>query len=204
MQTFLLTFTALFSVVNPLGTVPLFLGLSKGKSKSEIQKIAIWTSINTLIILLVSFWLGQYILTFFGISLNALKLTGGLIMASSGFALLTGNFTKHKGMKKREKDDAFNRENVSLTPLALPMLSGPGTISLLISYQMEWKEIEHQIAVMLAIFGVCLTVLMILTGAKFIHRVLGASGMTGLSRIIGFVVIAIGIEYILGVLTVLF
>ncbi len=204
MQLYLLTFSALFSVVNPLGTVPLFLGLTKEKTKKEIQGVALWTSINTFLILVISFWFGQYILTFFGISLSALKLTGGLIMASSGFAMLSGNYTKHKGMKKREKDDAFTKDNVSLTPLALPMLSGPGTISLLISYQIELQAMSDKIWVMGSIVSVCLLTLIILVSSKVINNVLGASGMTGLSRIIGFVVIAIGLEYILGVLTELF
>lgn len=123
MQLFLLTFTALISVVNPLGTLPIFVGLTKDKAPKEIQRTAIWTSINMLIILLISFFLGKYVLQFFGISLSSLKIAGGLIIASSGFALLTGNFTKHKGMKKREKDEAFSKSDVSLTPLAIPMLA---------------------------------------------------------------------------------
>lgn len=131
MNLFLICFAALFSVINPLGTLPIFIGLTNSKSKNEIKRTALWTSLNTFIILLISFIAGKYILSFFGISLNSLKIAGGIIIASSGFALLTGSFSQHKGMKKREKDDAFSRSEVSLTPLAIPMLAGPGSISLL-------------------------------------------------------------------------
>jgi multiple antibiotic resistance protein len=197
MQIYLLAFTALFSVINPLGTVPIFIGLTKDKDKKEIQMIAMWTAIDVLAILLISFFFGQHVLGFFGISLSALKITGGMIMASSGFALLTGNFSKHKGMKKREKDDAFQRENISLTPLALPMLAGPGTISLLITFQFEYSDWTDKYMILGAILSVCLATLIILSSGRFINKLLGASGMNGLSRIIGFIVIAIGVEYII-------
>lgn len=196
MQLFLLTFTALISVVNPLGTLPIFVGLTKDKAPKEIQRTAIWTSVNMLIILLISFFLGKYVLQFFGISLSSLKIAGGLIIASSGFALLTGNFTKHKGMKKREKDEAFNKSDVSLTPLAIPMLAGPGTISLLISFQSEHPATWEKLAIILAIITVSFTVCFLLLSSKVIVKSLGATGIQALSRIIGFIVIAIGIEYI--------
>jgi len=145
MEIFILSFAALFSVINPLGTVPIFVGLTQDNTPKERNVISFYTSIYVLTILLLSFYLGKYILMFFGISLDALKIAGGMIIASSGFALLTGKFTEHKGMKKREKDDAFNRSEISLTPLAIPMLAGPGTISLLISYQQEYRKIAQQL-----------------------------------------------------------
>jgi multiple antibiotic resistance protein len=86
--------------MNPFGTVPVFVSLTEEKTKLERNKIAFWTSLNVLIILVISFFIGKYILLFFGITLNSLKIAGGLIIASSGFALLTGEFSKHKGMKK--------------------------------------------------------------------------------------------------------
>lgn len=196
MQLFLLTFTALISVVNPLGTLPIFVGLTKDKAPKEIQRTAIWTSINMFIILIISFFLGKYVLEFFGISLSSLKIAGGLIIASSGFALLTGNFTKHKGMKKREKDEAFSKSDVSLTPLAIPMLAGPGTISLLISFQSEHPAFWEKMTIISAIITVSVVVCILLLGSKVIVKSLGATGIQALSRIIGFIVIAIGIEYI--------
>ncbi|MEZ4936507.1 MAG: MarC family protein [Crocinitomicaceae bacterium] len=103
MSIFFISFGALFSVTNPLGTLPIFIGLTKDKSKHQITSIALWTSINVMVILIISFLLGNYILEFFGISLNSLKIAGGMIIASSGFALLTGNFTKHKRNEKKRK-----------------------------------------------------------------------------------------------------
>ena len=202
MELFLISFGALFSVINPLGTLPIFIGLMKGKERRAINETAIWTAVNTLIILVISFFLGKYILTFFGISLESLKIAGGIIIASSGFALLSGNFTKHKGMKKREKDDAFKRSDVSLTPLAIPMLAGPGSISLLITFYQENPFASDKVILVGAIVLTCVLTAILLMTSNYIVKGLGASGINALSRIIGFVVIAIGVEYVLS--TVLF
>jgi len=204
MEIFILSFAALFSVINPLGTVPIFVGLTKENTLKERSIIAFYTAVYVLTILLLSFYLGKYILSFFGISLDALKIAGGLIIASSGFALLTGKFTEHKGMKQREKDDAFNRSEISLTPLAIPMLAGPGTISLLISYQQEYNLISQQLWIIGAIVAVSAGIYFILKSSHVIVKLMGASGINALSRIIGFIVIAIGVQYILGVVTTLF
>ena len=200
MELFLMSFGALFSVINPLGTLPIFIGLMKGKERKAINETAIWTAVNTLIILVISFFLGKYILYFFGISLESLKIAGGIIIASSGFALLSGNFTKHKGMKKREKDDAFKRSDVSLTPLAIPMLAGPGSISLLITFYQENPLASDKFILLGAIFLTCALTAILLISSNLIMKTLGASGINALSRIIGFVVIAIGVEYVLSTL----
>lgn len=198
MDLFLVAFGALFSIINPLGTVPVFVGLTQEHAKKERAKIAFWTALDVLIILLLSFFAGQYILSFFGITLNALKIAGGLIITSSGFALLTGKFREHKGMKrKRVQEDIHNRDAISLTPLAIPMLAGPGTISLLITYNQEYTLTKEVLVILSAVVLVAIAIYLILKSAHFIVKFLGASGINALSRIIGFIVIAIGVQYII-------
>ena len=198
MELFLLTFGALFSIMNPLGTVPIFVGLTQDNSKKERASIAFWTSFNVLIILIFSFFAGKYLLSFFGISLNSLKIAGGLIIASSGFALLTGKFSEHKGMKRsRVQDDIETRSEISLTPLAIPMLAGPGTISLLIAYNQEYSSVTDCLIILGSVFTSSISIYLILKSSHYIVKMLGASGINALSRIIGFIVIAIGIELII-------
>ncbi|MFT6245578.1 MAG: multiple antibiotic resistance protein [Salibacteraceae bacterium] len=197
MELFFLSFGALFSVINPLGTLPIFIGLTNQKDKKVIIETAIRTAINMLVILLISYYLGKYMLSFFGISLQSLKIAGGIIIATSGFALLTGSFSKHKGMGKRVKDDAFTRSDISLTPLAIPMLAGPGSISLLISFNDQYNSIQDQIVLNSAILTVSVITCLLLISSRVIVKRLGASGLNALSRIIGFIVISIGVEYVL-------
>lgn len=197
MELFIYVFAALFSVINPLGTVPIFVGLTTDDSKAERSKTSILTAVNIFVILLISFFTGRYILNFFGISLDSLRIAGGLIITSSGFALLTGSFSKHKGMDKpRVKEDAFQRDGVSLTPLAIPMLAGPGSISFLIGLYQEYQNWNDKLIAVAAIFSVCLATFLVLRSSHYIVSMLGASGINAISRIIGFIVIAIGVEYI--------
>jgi len=205
MELFILIFAALFSVMNPFGTVPVFVGLTEDRSSLERNKIAFWTSLNVLIILLISFFAGKYILLFFGITLNSLKIAGGLIIASSGFALLTGNFNKHKGMKKEKvKTDIETRSDISLTPLAMPMIAGPGTMSLLITYNQELEGLNNMLIISGAIVLSTICIYLILKSSFYIVKILGASGINALSRIIGFIVIAIGVEFIISAVVSVF
>ncbi len=205
MELFLMIFGALFSIMNPFGTVPIFVSLTQKNTTVERNKIAFWTSVNVLIILTISFFSGKFILIFFGITLNALKIAGGLIIASSGFALLTGEFSKHKGMKKEVvKEDIKTRSEISLTPLAIPMIAGPGAISLLITYNQEFKGIDNVLIILSAIVLSTIFIYLILKSSFHIVKVLGASGINALSRIIGFIVIAIGVEFVISSLVSVF
>ncbi len=197
MDLFLYVFAALFSVINPLGTVPIFVGLTSDETSIERNKTSLLTAINTTVILIICFFAGTYILDFFSISLNALRIAGGMIIVSSGFALLTGTFSKHKGMKnKRVKKDLSNREKISLTPLAIPMLAGPGAISILITYNQEYSKTSEILLILLAVVAVGFATFLMLRFAPYLTKLLGASGINAISRIVGFIVISIGIEYI--------
>lgn len=205
MELFLMIFGALISVMNPFGTVPIFISLTSDYSKLERNKIAFWTSVNVLIILFISFFIGKFILLFFGITLNSLKIAGGLIIVSSGFALLTGEFSKHKGMKKNKViKDIKSRSEISLTPLALPMIAGPGTISLLITYNQEFIMVNDVLIILGAIVLSVFCIYVVLKSSFYIVKTLGASGINALSRIIGFIVIAIGIEFIISAVVSVF
>ena len=197
MELFISIFAALFSVINPLGTVPVFVGLTTNESQIHRNKTSVWTAFNVFIILIISFFAGSYVLDFFGISINSLRIAGGLIITTSGFALLTGNFTKHKGMKRSSvQADVEQRSEISLTPLAIPMLAGPGSISLLITLRQTHDEMNDLWIIVAAIVAVALAVWVILRSSQWIVKGLGASGINAISRIIGFIVISIGIEYI--------
>lgn len=196
MELFIYLFAALFSVLNPIGTVPIFVGLTQDDSKAERSRLSIWTAINVFIILLISYFIGKYVLSFFGISLEALRIAGGLIIVNSGFNLLSGNISKRKGINKRVESDIQQRNDIALTPLAMPMLAGPGSISLLIAFYQEHHQMIEMVVAVLAMAGVSLVIFLILRSAHYLSRILGASGIVAISRIVGFIVIAIGIQYI--------
>ncbi len=204
MELFLVVFAALFSVINPLGCVPIFVGLTQDYTKKERTRVALWTAIDVFLILIISFFIGEYVLKFFGISIDALRIAGGLIIASSGFALLSGKFSKTRGVTKDVENDAQSRDDIALTPLAIPMLAGPGSISLLIALYQDNHSIANFMIICASIVSVSLLIFIILRSAGSLSRFLGASGIVAISRIIGFIVIAIGIQYIISSLTNVF
>jgi len=196
MDLFIYLFVALFSVLNPIGTVPIFVGLTQGDSKQECSRISLWTSINVFLILIISFFIGKYVLSFFGISIDSLRIAGGLIIVSSGFSLLSGKFNKKRGINKKIESDAQKRNDIALTPLAMPMLAGPGSISLLIAFYQEHNATNELIIATIAILAIAFTIFIILRSAHYLAQMLGASGIVAISRIVGFIVVAIGIQYI--------
>lgn len=159
--------------------------------------MSLWTAINVFIILMISFFIGQYVLIFFGITISALRIAGGIIIASSGFSLLNGRFSKNKGINKKIEEEIQTRDDIALTPLAMPMLAGPGSISLLIAYYQEHQNTPDIIFSCLAILVVAVLIFLILRSAHYLARILGSSGIVAISRIIGFLTIAIGIQYII-------
>lgn len=196
MDLFIYLFAALFSVLNPIGTVPIFVGLTQDDSQKERSRISLWTAINVFIILIVSYFIGQYVLTFFGISIDALRIAGGIVIVNSGFSLLSGKFNKKRGINKKIENEAQQRNDIALTPLAIPMLAGPGSISLLIAFYQEHHQMEEIIISTLAIAAIAIAIFVILKSAHYLARILGASGIVAISRIVGFIVISIGIQYI--------
>ena len=204
MDLFIFTFGALFSVMNPIGSVPIFLSLTQGDSKHSKSKTALWTSINVLLILIVSFFAGQYILNFFGISIDVLRIAGGLIICMSAYGLLMGATGKTRGVSKKVKSDAQQRSDISLTPLAIPMMAGPGAMSLLIAMYQDYPDYLDKIIIISAIVVSCLVIFIVLKSSGYISRLLGASGIVAISRIVGFLVMAIGIQYIINSLIIIF
>ncbi len=197
MELFIFLLAALFSVLNPIGTVPIFVGLTQDYTQKERSKVSLLTALNVFIILIISFFIGQYVLEFFGITITALRIAGGIIIASSGFSLLNGKFSKNRGIDKKVEEDIQMRNSIALTPLAMPMLAGPGSISLLITFYQEHNTTNEIIFSSLAILIVSVLIFIILRSAHYLAKILGASGIVAISRIIGFLTIAIGIQYII-------
>jgi multiple antibiotic resistance protein len=197
-ELYIAVLASLFSLVNPLGAVPLFLAMTPNHTQQERKKIAINTAIYFSLILLSFFFAGTLILGFFGISLNAMRIAGGLVILSSGYSLLGGNFAESRAISKSVKEEALVKEDISFSPMAMPMLSGPGSISLLIGMFAQYPDIPEKLIIASVIITMGVIVFLILRSAPFLQKVMGVAGLKALSRIMGFIVMAIGIQYIIG------
>ena len=129
-QTFLLSLPALLSIVNPIGGAMMFSQMTRGRAAPERQLLARRVAIYSAAVLLVALWIGSYLLQFFGISLSALRIAGGLVVLSSAWALLQSPHS-HEGREQAESESP--QEDMAFFPLTMPLTTGPGTISVAIA-----------------------------------------------------------------------
>lgn len=196
MDFFFATIFSLFSIVDPPGAVPVYVALTSGRPREERNKIALKTSLYFLLILVSFFLAGNYILSFFGLTLHALRIAGGIALLINGFALMSGDFANKSGYDKTVEQETQSRNDIAFSPMAMPMLSGPGSISYLIAQFNHHSSITERLTIMASILAVAVMVWGILRLAPFLFRVFGTGGLNAIARIMGFIVIAIGVQFI--------
>ena len=194
---FITSFISLFALINPLSALPVFISLTDGNTSewrnSQIRK----TCMYIIVICISSYFIGTHILNFFGISINALKIAGGIIISRSGFLLLNAQHKRDVSDKIRE--ESMEKEDISFSPLAMPLLSGPGSMSLLINMSIENNGvISKDLVIIAAIIAVVICIYIIFSIAPKILKRTGQAGLTSISKIMGFLVLAIGIEMTVG------
>jgi multiple antibiotic resistance protein len=144
---------------------------------------------------LITFLLaGTLIMNFFGISIPGLRIAGGLIVARIGFGML--NSRPENAMSEESQEEAVQKNDVAFTPLAMPMLSGPGSIAVTIGMATEADGVGENLAIVVGIGLVAFVSWLVLRASGKVVRALGASGMNAMGRIMGFLLICVGIQFI--------
>jgi multiple antibiotic resistance protein len=186
------TFLALFPIVNPLGGIPLFFSLTGDYAPEERRNAALKTSLYVIAILIIFMLFGRFVLNFFGISLPVLKIAGGLIVANTAWGMVTGS---HR-VTKEETSEALTKEDISLTPMAMPMLSGPGSIGVVMGLAADADSLLSYTGMVIGIVGLGLTVYLCLSlGGPFVKR-LGPGTVGAINRIFGFLILAIAVQLV--------
>jgi multiple antibiotic resistance protein len=189
---FITTIISLFSLINPLSAIPVFISLTSNYSAELLKKTIQKTAFYVFCVCGVSFYFGAFILDFFGITIHALQLAGAIIISRSGFLLLN---SQHKtDIQGAVKEESMNKEDISFSPLAMPLLAGPGSISLLINLSIISKDWRSNSIILSAILVVCLLIFFILFAAPKVLKYLGQGGLRSMSKIMGFIVLALGIQ----------
>ena len=186
------TFLALFPIVNPFGGVPLFFTLTSGFPAAERNRTALRTAMYVLLILVFFMFLGRFVLHFFGISLPVLKIAGGLIVANTAWGMVTAS----SRMTSAESDEASTKEDISLTPMAMPILSGPGSIGVVMGLAAHANSADSYLGMVLGIVGVAIAVYLFLRlGGPLVAR-LGPGATGAINRIFGFLILAIAVQLV--------
>ncbi|RAU82659.1 MarC family NAAT transporter [Pontibacter arcticus] len=203
MEIILATFTALFSVVNPFGAMPVFLTLTQDDTPAHRNQQALKACLFMVGILAVFFLAGQYVLNFFGIRIHDLRIAGGLMIMRAGFDMLTPGANKKK-ISQDVVEESQLKEDISFTPLAMPMLSGPGSIAISIGLFTTSLSYFDMFLILIGIVLLATLSYIILRFSHQLTRFMGKAGLAALARIMGFISLSIGVNFIVSALTALF
>ena len=186
------TFLALFPIVDPFGGVPIFFSLTEKWPARDRFHTAVKTALYVFGILVVFLFFGRFVLLFFGISLPVLKIAGGLIVANTAWGMVTSTAR----ITEKESNEASTKEDISLTPLAMPLLSGPGAIGVVMALAAHVDNWSAYIGMVIGIAAVSLTVYLFLCLGGPLVRRLGPTAIGAINRILGFLILAIAVQLV--------
>ncbi|MBP3191695.1 MarC family NAAT transporter [Natronogracilivirga saccharolytica] len=195
--TFLLaTFTSLLSIANPFAAMPFFLAMTDGDSNEHRRQQALKACIYTVLILGIFLFGGNYIISFFGISLEGIRIAGGLLIMKMAYSLLDPDSQGRK-LTAADHSEAYRKPDISFSPLAMPMLAGPGSIALTLGFASQSSSVTDYLVISIAILLVAVTSFVLLVVARRMTKMLGRTGMTALTRMMGFIALTIGVQFII-------
>lgn len=188
----LLCFTSFFTLTNPLGAMPVFMTMTMELNEVERRKVALRASLVSFLIMMMFAISGDFLFRFFGISIDSLRIVGGIIFLIMGMDMLQARLVKTK-VKDSEVKNYVN--DISITPLAIPMLCGPGTITNAIVMWNRAADWEMKMMMVLAVAVVIILVYCILRSSSRIIKLLGETGNNVMMRLMGLIVMVIAVEF---------
>lgn len=188
------TVAALLPIANPFSTAPVFATLTLNYGELERNRQARRAAMNMGAVLLVTLFVGALVLAFFGIGIPAVRIAGGILIARIGFSML--NINTQERVSDESKHEAEGMRDISFTPIAMPLLSGPGSMAVVLSMAtVAESPLEYggiSIGIMLVVFISWL----ILRSSTLVVAYLGVTGMNALTSVMGFLLVCIGVTFI--------
>ena len=190
----LLIFTSFFTLINPLSSMPVFMAMTVNLSTKKRRKTAKKATLVAFFTLLFFAFSGQILFNFFGISVNSFRIVGGVIFFAMGWDMLQARLAHVKHTDDEDKIDAYV-EDISITPLAIPMICGPGAITNAIVLMEDAHTLPQKIVLVgVIMFVLLLTYLIYIGGSKIIDK-LGETGNKVMMRLMGLIVMVIAVEF---------
>jgi multiple antibiotic resistance protein len=202
---FLLAFPSLFSIINPIGGALIFYGLTKDFGRADKEKVAALVGVYSLLIMFGALWAGAYVLRFFGVSIDALRIAGGTVVALSGWSLLTSAET-HPDRKGHERMEAeaggVDPIQIAFFPLTLPFTTGPGTIAVAITVGAERPStgvgfIAFFLGASVAVAANAVLIWILYRSADRLTRFVGPTAQAVIVRLTAFLLMCIGVQILL-------
>jgi multiple antibiotic resistance protein len=192
----LVAFGSLFSIVDPFAAVPIFLALVGSQPRPTQTRTALHASVTCFCVLSTFALAGGFIFHFFGITLPAFKITGGILLFGVGFEMMRAKRSATRGTSE-EAREAENKEDVGLMPIGLPLLSGPGAIATVIVLVGKSHSVEERACLFVAIAAVSVLSLITLRSAELVSRGLGKTGINVVERVMGLILAAVASQLVI-------
>ncbi len=194
------TFIALFPITNPIGVVPIFYSLTANASRGQRLRQAKKVALNASTIMAFFFLTGQAILDFWGISLGVLQIAGGLLIARTAWTFAES----YQPQTVNNSSESTQPKDIALIPMAIPLISGPGAIGLVIGLAAEEPQWSNYLGGLLGIALLGITLYFCLAWGELMVKVFGQAGIRVLTQVLGFFILAISIQLLAnGVLALL-
>ncbi len=188
-------FIGLLAVVDPIGTIPIFIALTKGKTKRELRKIEKQIVLTVATVLFAALILGESMLTFFGISIYSFGVGAGIVLLMLAISMLQA---KVSGIVQNEQEAEVTEEaeSIAIVPISIPLLAGPGAIGAVILYANRGKFPYHYWLMAGEIIAICFILWLVLRSVPWLSRRMRQTWVNIFTRIIGMLLVALAVEFI--------
>jgi len=192
----LVSFGSIFSIVDPFTAVPVFLALVGAQPHKSQARTALRASATCFVVLSVFGVAGSFIFHFFGITLPAFKIAGGIILFGVGFEMMRAKRSDTRATNE-EAIEAETKEDVGLIPLGLPLLSGPGAIATVMVLVGKAGDVPQKLILLASVALVSIIAFLTLRSASVVARVLGRTGINVIGRVMGLILAAVAMQFVL-------
>ena len=192
---FLYAFTSLFTIVNPLGAMPFYMGMLDEGGKALARDIALRASVAAFSAMMFFALTGKFLFNFFNVSVDGLRVVGGVLLFITGFDMLQGKESRTKSVTASEKFSISDIRTKAITPLAIPLICGPGTITVLTVMIQEATDFWQKSTLVVTAFLVSVATFFVLLGSRKITSILGESGQKVFYRLMGLILMMNAVEF---------
>jgi multiple antibiotic resistance protein len=186
------TFLALIPIANPIGAVPIFYSLTSSDTPLYRSRQARQVAINVVFVLAIFLLGGRFILEFFGISLGVLRIAGGLMIGHTAWEMVT----VRQRLSVSESTEAQDKDDISFTPMAVPLVSGPGAIGVVIGLSARADHWLDYVGCLVGIMLLGISLYICLVLGEPLSKALGKNGIGAFNRVLGFFILAIAVQFV--------
>ena len=196
LEFFILCFSSLFALINPIGIVPIYLSITQDYNKRERDKIAIKAILFSFLVLLLFALIGDFIFSFYNITIHGFRIAGGILLLKISFDMIESKRSRSRTTPTEELE-AEEKNDIAYTPLSIPLIAGPGSIASIMILSSEAKNTIDKLTLFATLIIVLIMTFFIFKVSKNLSKNFGKLGLRILQRIMGLILMVISIEFIL-------